>query len=65
MRIKDPELWKDADEFVMGISAGRSWYYTNFFETPSVSVQLGIQADGGEHIVVEDYIRVEGPSLAV
>ena len=42
---QDTEIWKNADEFVMGINVGRSWYYTNY-ETPNISVQLGIQADG-------------------
>ncbi|MGO9741644.1 MAG: hypothetical protein ACLPN5_09070 [Roseiarcus sp.] len=43
---QDSEMWKNADEFLMGINVGRSWYYTDF-DTPNVFVQLGIQAEGG------------------
>jgi hypothetical protein len=42
--FQDTELWKGADEFLMGINVGRSWYYTDF-DTPELLVQIGIQAE--------------------
>lgn len=42
--FQDTELWKKADEFLMGINLGRSWHYTDF-DTPYVFVQLGIEAE--------------------
>ena len=40
---QDTELWKDRDEFLAGISAGRSWHFSSFDSTP-ISVQLSIRA---------------------
>ena len=42
----------------MGINAGRSWYYTDF-DTPNVSVQLGIQAQRRKYSALENNIRVQ------
>ena len=41
---QDTEIWKRSDEFMMSLSTGRSWYYTDF-ETPEIFVQLGIIAE--------------------
>ena len=41
---QDTQLWKKSDEFIMGISAGRSKWYTNF-DTNLLFIQLGIIAD--------------------
>jgi hypothetical protein len=41
--FQDTELWKQADEFMMGIKSGRSWYYTNF-NTQDITIQLSIRA---------------------
>ncbi len=40
---QDTELWRGPEHFLMGLSTGRGWYYTNF-DTRDVFVQLGIQA---------------------
>jgi hypothetical protein len=40
---QDTEMWKDADEFLMGIKTGRSWHYTDFLKG-HVWVQVGIRA---------------------
>jgi hypothetical protein len=42
--FQDTELWKKADEFLMGVNVGRSWYYTDF-DTPGIFVQIGIQTE--------------------
>lgn len=41
--VQDIEMWKDADEFLMGINQGRSWHYTDF-NTTGVSVQISVRA---------------------
>jgi hypothetical protein len=40
----DTTVWKKSDEFIMGISVGRSNWYTNF-DTNLLSIQLGIIAN--------------------
>jgi hypothetical protein len=41
---QDSQMWKGPTEFVMGIKAGRSSWFTNF-ETNLLRIQLGIIAD--------------------
>lgn len=40
---QDTEMWKGADEFLMGIKQGRSWHYT-IFKMGSISVEISVRA---------------------
>jgi hypothetical protein len=42
---RDSRLWTKPDEFVMGLSQGLSWWYTDF-DSQEVRIQIGLGAEG-------------------
>ena len=44
--VRDREVWKGPNEYVMSIRQGRAYRYTNFHSSANVDVELSIRATG-------------------
>jgi len=44
--VRDREMWKGPNEYVMSIRQGRAFRYTNFHSSANVDVELSVRAAG-------------------
>lgn len=54
----DKDLWKDPDEFLMGVLKGRSWHYTTYKSEP-VAIELSVRAtdaDSGYYVIIYKHL---------
>lgn len=46
--VRDREMWKGPNEYVMSIKQGRAFLYTNFHSSANVDVELSVRAASGD-----------------